>query len=84
MRVDRRLRLEKAILWNDIGEIEVCLIKSPDCSNIFTVTVENKCAYASVLDLLWNDMFAEVGQIILQTFDQHLPIEDVDSHRRLK
>ena len=84
MRVDRRLRLEKTVLGDDVGQIKIRLIKGADGSNILPVTFKNKCAYVPVFDRLWNDMFAEIDQIILQTFDQHSPIKDIDSHRRLK
>src|SRR4029453_14218512 len=70
MRVDRRLRFEKAILGNNVGQIQIGLIESPDGSNILPDTLKDKCAYVSVFDRVWDDMFAEIHQIVLQTFDQ--------------
>src|SRR5205823_14164264 len=32
---------------------------------------------------MWNDILSEVDQLVFQTFDEHLPIEDVNSHRSL-
>src|SRR6266496_385360 len=84
MRVNRRFGVEETVFGHQIGEIQICLVKGPDCPNILPVTLENKRAHMPIFDRLWNDMFPEIEHVVLQTFDQHLPVEDVYSHRSLE
>src|ERR1043166_4075893 len=50
MRVDRRLRIKEAVLGHHVGEIQVRLIKGPDCSDVFPVTLKDKRADMPIFD----------------------------------
>ncbi len=84
MGVDCGLWIKEAVFGSDIGKIEIRFVKSADCSDVFPVTFKNVGAHVPLLDRLWNDMLAEIGQVIIQAFHQHGAVEDVNSHRRLE
>src|SRR5262249_7820278 len=50
VRVDRRLRIKEAVIGHHVGEIQVRLIKSPDCSDVFPVTLKDKRADMPIFD----------------------------------
>ena len=84
MRINWRFGVEETIFRHQIGQIQIRLVKSANRSDVFPVSLEDKRAHVSILDRLWNDVLPEIDQIIFQTFDQHLSIKDVNSHRSLK
>ena len=84
MRVNRRLGVKKTVFRNKVGQIEVRLVKRADGTDIFPIALENECTHMSILDRSRNDMFAEILQFIVQALHEHLPVENVNSHRCLK
>ena len=84
MRIDRRVGLKETVFRHDIGQVEIRLVKRADRSDVFPVALEDERADVPILDRRRNDVFAEIDQIVLQTFDQHVAIENVNAHRRLK
>ena len=84
MRVDGRLRLEEAVFGHHICEIQIRLIKRADRSDVLPVTLKDKRADMSIFDRQWNNVFPEIGHVVLQRFYKHVPVEDVDPHRRLE
>src|SRR5947207_87518 len=84
MSVNRRVGFEKTVGWNQVGEIEIGFVKGANRSDIFPVAVENKGTDAMRLDRSRDDVLAKVEQVVVEALDQHVAIEDVNSHRRLK
>src|SRR5436309_15674932 len=83
MRVNRRLGLEETVFRYDIGQVQIRLVKSANRSDVLPVSLINKRADMPVFDCVWDDVFSKINQIIFQTFNQHLAIEYINSHRRL-
>src|SRR5437588_1315600 len=83
MRVNWGLGIEETVFRHEIGQIQICLIKSSDRSDVLPISLINKRAYMSIFNRVRNDVFSEIDQIVFQTFDEHLPVEDVNSHRSL-
>ena len=85
VRVDRRIGFEETVGGNQVGEVEIGFVKRADRSDVLPVAVKNvgaaRCAF---LNRGRNDVLAEIDEIVVQTLDQHVAIEDVDAHRRLK
>src|SRR5213594_2944846 len=84
MRIDRRLRLEEAVFRHDMSEIQIRLIKGADRSDVLPVTLEDECADMPIFDRHRDNVFPEIDQIVLQEFYEHISVEDINPHRRLK
>ena len=71
-----------------IQKFHVCFPKAFDCTDVFPVAVESvRKAVFAVLKVGRNDVLAEIFHLTLfrlilhQIFTEHLPVEDVDTHR---
>src|SRR5205823_6982763 len=84
MRVSRRVGVQKTVGWSQVGEMEIGFVKGANRSDICPVAVENKGTDAMRLDRSRDDVLAKVAQVVVEALDQHVAIEDVNSHRRLK
>src|SRR5438105_2032915 len=69
MGVDWSVDVEEAVGGNQIRQFEVRFVKRPNRSNVLPVAFEDVGAHVPVLDRLWNDMFAEINQVVLQASD---------------
>src|SRR5207248_9843026 len=81
MSVNRRVRFEKTIGWNQVGEIEIGFVEGANRSDIFPVAVENIGPDIARLDRSRDDVLAKIEQIVVKTLDQYVAIEDLTSQR---
>src|SRR5205823_11822870 len=72
MRVNRRLGLKETVLGHYICEIQIGFVESADCSNVFPITLKNKCADMQVFDRLRDNMFSEIDKIVLLRLAEHV------------
>src|SRR4029077_7687004 len=84
MRVDRRVRLEKAIFWDEVSEVQICLVKRANRSDVLPVALEDERADMPIFDRRRDNVISEIDQIVFQRFYQHIPVENINAHRRLK
>src|SRR5207253_10041821 len=60
MRINGRVGFEKAVGWNEVGEIEIGFIEGANRSDIFPVAIENVGTDVMCLDCGRNDVLAEI------------------------
>ena len=84
MCIDRRVGLKETVFRNHISEIEVSLVECADCSDVFPITFEDKRTDVSISNRLRNNVVTEIDELVLQQFNEDLPVEDVNAHRCLK
>src|SRR5205085_11154979 len=83
MGIDRGLRFEEAVFRHDVGEVEVRLVKGANRSDVLPVAFEDERANVPIFDRHWDNVFAEIDQVVLQRFYEHVSVEDINPHRRL-
>ena len=81
--IDRRRRLKKTILRQQIRQVEIRFVKGADRSDVFPVPVENVTAHLPLLDRLRDNVFPKVHQVVVQAFHQDVPVKYVNAHRGL-
>src|SRR5947209_18086822 len=84
MSVDRRVCIKKAVLWDDVSQIEICFVEGADGPDIFPVAVEYISADIPRLDGSGNNMLAKISQLVVEAIHQHFAVENVNAHRGLK
>src|SRR6266496_4214090 len=84
MRIDRRLRLKKAVFRHDVSEIQIRLVKGANRSDVLPVALEDERADMSIFDRHRDNVISEIGQVVLQRFYEHISVEDINPHRRLE
>ena len=84
MCVNRCFGVEETVFRNEIGQVEVRFIKRADRPDVFPVALEDERVHMSIFDRLRNDVFAEILEIVVETFNEHVAIENINAHRRLK
>ena len=84
MGINRRIGFEETVGGNQVGEIEIGFVKGANRSDILPVAIENVGADVARLNCSRNDVLAKIKEIVVETLDQHVAIEDVNAHRRLK
>ena len=80
MRVNGRLRIEETVLGDEISQVEICLVKRAHRADVFPVTLKNERAHMSIFYRLRNDVLAKVNQLIVETFHEHVAVENIDTH----
>jgi len=81
--VDRSIGFKKAILGQDVGQVEIRFVKCPNRSDVFPVAVKDKRAHVLVLDRVRNDVPAKIDQIVIETPHEDFAIEQINAHRCL-
>lgn len=84
MRVDRCLRVKEVELWHHGAEVEIRLKEGADGSDVLPVTLERVALHMMSLDGCWNDVLAEVHEVVVQCLHEHIAAEHVDAHVRLE
>ena len=84
MRVDRRHGVEEIELRHRIGELEIRVEESADRADVLPVALENVGVDAELREHVRDDVLAEIHEGVVERFDQHLAVENVDAHRGLK
>ena len=84
MGINRRIGFEETVGGNQVGEIEIGFVEGANGSDVLPVTIENVGADVARLNCSRNDVLAKIKEIVVETLDQHVAIEDVNAHRRLQ
>ena len=61
-------------------KVQVCLEKCPDGADILPVSLKNIREHALTGDRAGNDVFAEIGESIVQQAAYRIAVKDVDAH----
>ena len=80
--VNRSLHLKEVELWHCRGHVEIGLEESADGADVLPVTLVNKGVNPVSPDGSRDDVFPEVGHLVLEQLYERLPVEEINSHRR--
>ena len=61
-----------------IAQVEIRLEKRTDCSDVLPISLKNIGLHLVSLDGRGNDILAEIGQVIVETFLENFSLEQVD------
>src|SRR4029077_18169047 len=81
--IDGSSGLVKAEFGIGIGEVETGLEKCADCSDVLPISLKNIGLHLVFIDGCWNDILAEIGEVIVEAFLENAAIEHIDTHRGL-
>src|SRR5438105_2742337 len=78
---DRGGHVEKIETRQLAGDVKVRFEESADGADVFPVALKDGGKDAAILDGLGDDVFAEIGELVVEEALDHLAVENVDAHR---
>src|SRR5687768_8990720 len=77
---NRRSHIEE-VEFRQLGhEVEIGLEKIANGSDVFPIVLEDVGKNAMCFDRVRDDMLAEIGHGVVEQFEQHVAVENVDAH----
>src|SRR5258705_9576005 len=81
--IDGSSRFVKPEFGIGVGQVKTRLEEGADCSNILPIPLKDIGLHLIFPDGYGNDIFAEVGKVILEAFLENVSLKYVDTHRSL-
>src|SRR4029077_18483575 len=66
--VDGRSSLVETEFGPGVGQVQTRLKKRPDRSDVLPIPLKNICLHLALLDRRRNDVFSEIGEVIVEAF----------------
>src|ERR1043166_3832996 len=78
---NRRCHVEEIKARQLARYIQISFEKCADSSNVLPITLKDRRIDFQVLDGLWDNVFAEIGERVIQQAADDVAVEDVNAHR---
>ena len=80
MRVDRRPGLIKVESGIVVCQVEIGLEEGVDRSDVLPISLKNIGLHLVFIDGCWNDILAEIGEVIVEAFLENFTLEQMDTY----
>ena len=84
VRVDGRGGVEEIELRHRVGELEIGVEEGADGADVLPVALVDVGVDAEFCEHVRDDVLAEIHEVIVERLHEHLAVENVNAHRRLK
>src|ERR1035438_9865805 len=81
---DRRGHVKEVEARQFVRDIDVGLEEGANGSNVLPIALEHKGEHAQILNSVGDNMFAKIGERVVQQAADDVAVEDVDAHGRHK